>query len=236
MSCKAVLSQVGQWKWLVNKLLAVWRLPIRSIQCATLTPTVAQWMRHIEDFRAATYKHYSACVFPDFNFDSNWPSPYNMFDCPRGYREYVTIECFQSWALRTRAEATIVEVWAKLSELSADRAHHITITAAINEAWHCHNDPDRRISDAVSKLRQLALFNNFVYLDQEPEEMKKAKDLKEKLIELFKSGSELVLAGGSQSPEIAKVEVSAHHRSISPGSSFERFSPIRLEQRGNNAD
>ena len=57
MSCRAALSQVGQWKWSVNKMLAVWRSPIRSIQCATLNPTVAPWMERIEHLRAATYKN-----------------------------------------------------------------------------------------------------------------------------------------------------------------------------------
>ena len=56
MSCRAVLSQVGQWKWSVNKMLSVWRTPIRSTQCATLNPTVAQWMERIEHLRVATYK------------------------------------------------------------------------------------------------------------------------------------------------------------------------------------
>ena len=236
MSCRAVLGQVGHWKWSVNKMLSVWRTPIKSTQCATLNPTVAQWMERIEHLRAATYKTHSASAFPDFIFNSIWPSPYSMFDCPRGYQEYMTIECFQGWALRTRAEATIIEVWAKLSELSADRAHHTTIIAAINEAWHCHTDPDERISDAISKLRQLTLLNNFVYLDQEKDNLEKALSLEEQLIKLFKSGSELVLASQPQTPKAGRARVSNCYRSFSPSSSFERFSPIRLEQRGNNTD
>ena len=240
MSCRAVLTQVGHWKWAVNKLLADWRSPIRSTQCATLTPTVAHWIRRIEYFRTVTFKHYSACEFPDLNFNSNYPSPHCAFECPRDFREYVTIECFQSYALKTQSEETIIEVWAKMGEMSADREHHITITAAINEAWHCHEDPDGRVSDAIDKLRQLTLLNNFVYLDQEPEELEKAKSIGKQLMELFESGSALVLAGGpqcgSQSPVAAKDKVWTYHRSISPSSSFERFSPIRCEQRGDNAD
>jgi hypothetical protein len=63
------------------------------------------------------------------------------------------------------------------------------------------------VSDTINKLRQLALLNNFVYLDQEPEELERAKNIEEQLIELFRSGSELVPAGGPQSPEAAEEKV-----------------------------
>ena len=53
---------------------------------------------------------------------------------------------------------------------------------------------------------------------------------------MFKSGSELVLASQPQTPKAGRARVSNCYRSISPSSSFERFSPIRLEQRGNNTD
>ena len=74
--------------------------------------------------------------------------------------EKKNIDCFQNWALRTRAEETIIEVWVKLSELSAEKVHHGNIVAAINDAWFCHSDPDAIVLDAIDTLRQLTLLTS----------------------------------------------------------------------------
>jgi hypothetical protein len=226
MSCKSLQQWLGQWKWSVNKLIAAWKAPLRSSQCLSLNPSVAEWTKRIEAIRVAAFNEQ-----PDFNFSSTWNTKYCNLECQRDDTQFVTIETFNSWAIRTRAENSIIEIWIKLCELSADNKHQHSIVAAINEAWFCHENPDATVSKAIGLLRQLSLLNNFVWLEQEPEEQEKADLIHKQLEELFKVGSELVLAGSGQK---SSGREHVNDRSISPSSSFERFSPVDQDQENNN--
>ena len=55
LSCKNLQQCLGQWKWSVNKLMAAWKAPLRSSQCLSLNPSVADWTSRIEAIRVSAF-------------------------------------------------------------------------------------------------------------------------------------------------------------------------------------
>lgn len=89
------------------------------------------------------------------------------------------------------------------------------------------------MSKAIGLLGHLALLNIFVWLEHEPEEQEEAAHIPKQLGDLFRVGSELVLAGvGQRSRMVEHID----DRSISPSSSFEKFSPFDQDQLDDNED